>query len=236
MKKMMMALAALCVAGAASAVTYGWANWVGDSISEVGLDTEGTRYGIDLADVSQTADNISATGAQSAALVQGAYTVTNVSLALYGTSNWNQASDKVVGLVILDSSGNVVAVSTQTHYQFAKEEGNKKFPGAGSSADSDVRKYGAAYLSFDFDGFVAETGEEFTIQFVNTKTPSADWVGQNFDSALTSNAYENPEGNLVANTSGDLAFRVEVQAVPEPTALALLALGVAGLALRRKAV
>ena len=234
MKKMMMALAALCVAGVASAVTYGWANWVGDSISEVGLDTEGTRYGIDLADVSQTADNISATGAQSAALVQGAYTVTNVSLALYGTGNWNQASDKVVGLVILDSSGNVVAVSTQTHYQFAHEEENKEFPGAGS-AGSVVQTYGAAYLSFDFDGFVAKTGEEFTIQFVNTKTPSADWVGQNFDSALTSNAYNNPDGNLVANMSGDLAFRVEVQAVPEPTALALLALGVAGLALRRKA-
>lgn len=159
--------------------------------------------------------------------MQGAYTVTNVSLALYGTGNWNQTSDKVVGLVILDSSNKVVAVSTQTHYQFAGADGNKPFPGSNASG-------GAAYLSFDFDGFVAETGEEFTIQFVNTTNPSTDWVGQDFDSALSSHEYDNPDGNLVANASGDLAFRVEVTPLPEPTALALLALGVAGLALRRK--
>ena len=228
MKKMMMALAALCVVGAASAVTMKW-----DS-NNLNTISEGRSQTISNVDYSKTV-----TVTFSFTVAEGADFITGVNsgkgnradylwLGLNGAAVWtenkaielrnapaynvenNVAKDPFMSVLVIKDSNNI---STG---KFNQTTGTNAYA-AGDHTITLTITNGGKTVSVQLDdlGAASYTNNDMT----NNGTLTV---------AVNSGTNSVPEDVTISGVTVEYS-------VPEPTALALLALGVAGLALRRRA-
>ena len=212
MKKMMMTLAALCVAGAASAVTAGWTQTYetasNGTVPDVAALTDGSAvtytFVFDALDtIEQNVHYIKVSQDDGGSPSNASICVTP-SGQINGNLNngeWWKA-DFSANSVELHTENNVAAII------ISRTDGKVSI---------DFYLNGTMLLSTETGAFYSEGGTSGT-----------------FDSFELATGGTIAQYN-VALTEQDLDEIYAAVTIPEPTALALLALGVAGLALRRKA-
>ena len=223
MKKMMMALAALCVAGAASAVTWNWTTPVGTGTAgQESCDLTPTLY-----------KNSSATYVFSAKVAADA------------SHDWafvlkNGPGDTNNQIVIGVANGKYkVGVSDWKTNPDDAQTGTPAFLRDSAYTNKDaltVKASGTTQFAFT----LTRTGgdnHETTVTLYIDGTQVCNFKGNLGEGPIKTFEKNGTAITMVGGVAqvGVVADLEDIKALPEPTALALLALGVAGLALRRKA-
>ena len=215
MKKTLLTAAFAALALGTQAVTVGWTSYP-SSATQQAISSLTSGVSVSLGSLASFAGDIeNATAAPFQVTTGETYSVINLAFGIWSEGNWGTDASKQIGAVVVKDDA-IVATSTATLTQFGGNGGdtNHAYPGTN----------GKGFIAFDFEGFDATTADTFTVYFVNTKDPST--ITSVDD--IAANLYDVSGVGLIQDT-----YRAEV--LPEPTALALLALGVAGVALRRRA-
>ena len=216
MKKTLLTAAFAALALGTQAVTVGWTSYP-SSATQQAISSLTSGVSVSLGSLASFAGDIeNATAAPFQVTAGETYSVINLAFGIWSEGNWGTDASKQIGAVVVKDDA-IVATSTATLTQFGGNGGdtNHAYPGT---------KDGKGFIAFDFEGFDATTADTFTVYFVNTTDPST--ITSVDD--ITAKLYDVSGVGLIQDT-----YRAEV--LPEPTALALLALGVAGVALRRRA-
>ena len=215
MKKTLLTAAFAALALGAQAVTVGWTSYPSNATQQAISSLTG-GVSVSLGSLTSFAGDIENETTAPFQVTEGeTYSVINLAFGIWSERNWGTDDSKQIGAVVVKDN-DIVATSTATLTQFGGngDDANHAYPGTGDKG----------FIAFDFEGFDATTADTFTVYFVNTKDPST--ITSVDD--IAANLYKVSGVDLIQDT-----YRAEV--LPEPTALALLALGVAGVALRRRA-
>ena len=239
MKKAMMALAALCVAGAASAISFDWS-----AATSLDISTRDGTTG--MYDVS----GFSIDGTKSFAIKVGITFNTQEDADWFNNNSngpWSAYSLLTLGK---KTDGAFDQILTTYKYVTDSEEDLIRIyaKGAGSvnidGSQEFVALAGTNDLVFAYDAAtntVTITYGDTTLATFGAKALPAGGFG--IINQLYVDGWQKTDGQIVDSWAGVnnprswsvSGIQVATIIVPEPTALALLALGVAGLALRRKA-
>lgn len=212
MKKMMTALAALCVAGLAGAVTIDW--------------NSGTTAAVDM----EAGKSYELTA--KITLGEGVSVDSDTYLLTYGNGNATSNAQDPGGILLYGGGGGIGFKTIGTWK--GGENGSKaciwsnRVAGTNAAGDYTVTVRFEANGTEGWDVVFKINGEEVTFNTTGHTATASETVA----SMLNEGKLNLTLGSASGVTMGAVTF---VGVVPEPTALALLALGAAGLALRRKA-